>query len=115
MELLEALDYVRAELLSVGIRAEVDPRDVNPPAAWITLNQIEHGAVICGGSVIRVHVYLIVPDAGVIESTVQLQDMLNSALRVFDPDDATTPQTVQLSGGGNPLPALRLVLDVQTD
>lgn len=115
MDILEALDSVRAELSSVGIRAEVDPRDVNPPGAWIALNTIDHATVVCGGSTIRTHVYLIVPDNGVAESTTQLNEMLISALRVFDPDDSTTPTTVQLPGGGNPLPALRLVIDVQTD
>jgi hypothetical protein len=115
MDILEALDSVRAELSSVGIRAEVDPRDVNPPGAWIALNSIEHGQVMCGGGVVRTHVYLIVPDTGVAEATTQLSELLTSALRVFDPDDSTTATTVQLPGGGNPLPAFRLTIDVQTD
>ncbi len=115
MDILEALDTVRAELLSVGIRAEVDPRDVNPPGAWISLASIEHGTVVCGGSTVRTHVYLIVPDTGVAMATTGLSEMLTSALRVFDPDDDTTTTTVTLPGGGNPLPALRLVIDVQTD
>lgn len=115
MDLLEALDEVRAELESVGIRAEVDPRDVNPPGAWISVASIEHGTVVCGGSVVRTHVYLIVPDTGVATATTQLSEMLTSALRVFDPDEATTTTSVTLPGSGAALPSLRLVIDVQTD
>lgn len=115
MNILEALDAVRAELQSVGIRAEADPRDVNPPAAWIKLSDIQHGNYMDGGGTIRTHVYLIVPDNGYVESTTQLTDMLNDALRVFDPDDATIPESVQLPGGGNPLPAYRMTIDVHTD
>lgn len=115
MDLLEALDTVRAELASVGIRAEVDPRDVNPPGAWISLNEVQHGVVVDGSGVVRTHVYLIVPDTGIAQSTTQLSEMLTSALRVFDPDEATIVTTVQLPSGGNPLPSLRLTIDVHTD
>lgn len=116
MNILEALDHVRHELQSVGIRAEADPRDVNPPGAWITFESVEHGTVVCGGSVVRVHVYLIVPDTGVAQTTTQLSDMLTDLLRVIDPDEPTTKTSVQLPGAGAAgLPSLRVALDVQTD
>lgn len=114
MDILEALDSIRAELESVGIRAEVDPRDVNPPGAWITLGSIQHSAMLAGSN-IRANVFLIVPDTGIAEATTQLNEMLISALRVFDPDADTTPTSVALPDNGQALPALRLVIDVPTD
>jgi len=115
VQILETLDAIRAELATVGIRAEVDPRDVNPPGAWIALSSIEHNVAIDGTALLRTHVYLVVPDNGVATATTQLAEMLTSALRVFDPDDDTIPTTIQLPGGGNPLPAYRLTVDYHTD
>lgn len=115
MQILETLDAIRAELASVGIRGEVDPRDVNPPGAWIALSTIEHNVAIAGTGLLRAHVYLVVPDNGVATATTQLTELLNSALRVFDPDDDTIPTTIQLPGGGNPLPAFRLTIDTHTE
>jgi hypothetical protein len=114
MDLLEALDAVRAELAAVGIRGEVDARDVNPPGAWITIYEITHGVVVCGGDVVRVYVYLVVPDTGTTQAITQLSEMLTSAKTVFDLEDSTYIQSLALPGG-NSVPSMRLTVDVHTD
>lgn len=115
MDLLEALDMLRAELATVGVRAEIDPRDVNPPGAWLALNAITHNDVMCGGGTVQVYVYLIVPDNGIAQATTQLAELLTSALRVFDPDADTITTSVTLPNAGSGLPALRMTVEVQTD
>lgn len=114
MQVLEAMDSIRQTLQSAGIRAETDPRNVNAPGAWIALQSITHNAQLCGSGTVRLSVYLIVPDAGIDQSTANLALLLSSLLSVIDPDDDTTPTSVTLPGGGNGLPALRVTVDVAT-
>ncbi|WP_280383360.1 hypothetical protein [Nocardia wallacei] len=116
MNFLDAIDHVRDELRSVGIRADHEPRDVNPPGAWLQLASIAHHQMLCGANSVRVYVFLIVPDIGTAEASRLLSVLLTTALGVLDPDEDTVPTTVNLpSGGNNGCPALRLTVDVPLD
>lgn len=105
-----ALDLIRSQCLTAGIRAETDPRNVNAPGAWITVENVTHGATLDGARV-RVNVYLVVPNTGTEQSLADLDDMLDRLTRVIDPDAPTTPTQIALPDGSE-LPAVRVTVDV---
>lgn len=106
----DALDLIRSQCLVAGIRAETDPRNVNAPGAWITVESVTHGATMDSARV-RVNVYLVVPNTGTEQSLSKLDDMLDRLTGVIDPDAPTTPTQIALPDGSE-LPAVRVTVDV---
>ena len=106
----DALDLIRSQCLVAGIRAETDPRNVNAPGAWITVENVTHSATL-GCSTVRVNVYLVVPNTGTEQALSELDRLLDSLLRVVEPDAPTTPTQVALPDGSE-LPAVRVTVDV---
>jgi hypothetical protein len=103
---------LRNTLAGAGVPATLEPGQVDPPGAWITMRTMER-LTLAGGFSVRFHVYLIAPAVGVLEALDLLAPMLDRALTVFDPDEpvnlataVTLPHTP-----GQPLPAFLLVVD----
>jgi len=110
--MLAAVEQVRARVEQAGIRAVIDPRDIHPPAAWITVDQIRD-TFLRGDPEVDVAVLLIVPDSGHRVALANLSDLLDKLLAsgiVFDRE--IEPEAVTLPSGGSALPALKLVTTV---
>ncbi|WP_069160078.1 hypothetical protein [Nocardia altamirensis] len=114
LDITAVLGGVVAALRRAGVRAGVDPRDLNPPCAWVTGRSIAHD-LLGGGGTVTADVYLIAPDTGAAQALWALSGMLTKALTVLEPDgDTSLSERVTLPGGGGPLPAFRLTLDIET-
>lgn len=108
----DALDTVLAALDRGGIRATVEPPEINPPAAWIAARRLDTETLGCRWRVV-VDVYLIVPDTGIRYALDTLDTMLTRALDALDAadleiDGTDLDQSVTLPTGGGPLPAYRI-------
>lgn len=112
-DVVAALDFLKSRLEGVQIRAEADPRDLNPPCAWITADTLAAATVLCGDSDVACSVFLICPDNGLPHTLVALNEMLRQALTVISPTgEIDLRQSVALPGGGDPAPAFRIPVTV---
>lgn len=97
-----------AALRAAGVRADMDPSNLNLPAAWVTVEGIQ-AANLRTDVAIYVAVYLIAPDQDYGRALEALADLFNLAVPgVFSPDGQTVPQGVILPDSSTPLPALRV-------
>lgn len=110
---LAAVELVRDRVEQSGIRAAIDPRDLNPPGAWVTIDQIRD-VFLSGPPTVDVAVYLIVADQGQRASLANLSSLLDQLLAsgAVAVDQPIEPQGVTLPSGGSPLPALKLITTV---
>lgn len=114
LDIAAAAEDVVASLRSAGLRATVEPADVNPPAAWVTARTMAHD-LLGGGGTVAIDVYLIAPDTGTAQALRTLSSLLDKALTVVDPDaDTSLAEAVTLPGGGQPLPAFRVTVNHET-
>ncbi len=103
-------------LNAVGVRAAVDPRNVNPPGAWVTATGFDPD-IMCeleAGTVVA-DVYLVAPDLGTVAAHDALGVMLAPALTVVDAVGSIEITFLTLPGGGGPLPAYRIPTQMQID
>ncbi|WP_330182821.1 hypothetical protein OHB26_03660 [Nocardia sp. NBC_01503] len=108
------LDIVVSQLRAAGIRASVDPRDLNPPCAWVAARTVAHD-LLGGGGTVTADIYLIAPNIGVPQALKTLTGLLDQALTVIAPDaDTSLSERVPLPSGGDPLPAFRITVDLET-
>ena len=111
MSHLEVLDRLAELLTEAGVPADADPRNLRPPCAWLSLRSLDPNVMT--GATVRIDVYLIARDAGVIAAHSALSDMLDKTLGIIDADEPVAlDQSVTLSSGG-PLPAYRVTTDVE--
>jgi len=95
-------------LASIGIRAAIDPRDVNPPAAWLSLDTID--VTLAGITEADGLVVLVAPDVGMPRAMDVLVDMLTTIAEHIPGVSQARPDTVSLPDHGGPLPALRFTI-----
>lgn len=110
--ILAAIERIRDRVDQAGIRAVIDPRDIVPPAAWVTVDQVRD-TFLHGAPEVDVRVTLIVPDNGHRVALANLSDLLDQLLAsgiVFD--QPIEPEAITLPSGGSALPALKLVTTV---
>ena len=101
------------QLTAAGITASTDPRNLNPPCAWVSLDTLvfdRFGGDASGSAV----VLLIAADAGMPTAADTLAGLLNRYLSTPGLPIPTTcaADTAALPSGGGPLPALRLTLPI---
>lgn len=95
-----------------GIRATIDPRDVNAPAVWVSPRQIDHD-ILAGGTV-TVDLWLVAPDNGTPRALAVLDEMLSAVLGVVDPDAPTSlAESLKLPDSPAPLPAFRVTVQLE--
>ncbi|GMV27720.1 MAG: hypothetical protein AMXMBFR58_37510 [Phycisphaerae bacterium] len=107
-ELVDALGRVVDRLREAGIDATTDPRDLNPPCAWVTVHDITT-PVLCGSYEVRAAVCLIAGDAGSPQSLAALGAMLDTVTDCVTFDEPVAPMNIQPPGVGAPIPALVIV------
>lgn len=99
-------------LTAAGLRATIDPRDVNAPAVWVSPRQIAHD--ILSGGTVTVDLWLIAPDNGIPAALAVLADMLDTVLSVVDPDAPTSlAESLALPDTPAPLPAFRVTTELE--
>lgn len=101
------LDLVAA-LQAAGVRADLDPANLNLPAAWVTVDGIQ-AANVRGDVDLLAAVYFIAPDQDYARALEDLAEMFNLVIPgVLIPDGQVVPQGVVLPDSSTPLPALRV-------
>lgn len=108
----QPLQDVADLLTGAGLRAALDPQDVDPPGAWVTLEEFSQRTVR-GDLRVTAAVYLIAPNVDYRRAMEQLAQLFNLARTVLTPDGPVRAQGVILPADPTqPLPALRLPLFV---
>lgn len=110
-----AIVQLADELAAAGVRAAVDPRNLNPPCAWVKADKFDPDTFCSALSgQLTVDVWLLAANNGVVSSHTKLSELLEKALTVVDPTGPVEIDTVTLPSGGDPLPAYRIptILDI---
>ncbi|QNQ90879.1 hypothetical protein GP475_09680 [Corynebacterium poyangense] len=105
------LNDLVALLRETGIRADIDPRNLQPPCAWVAAKRIPDWTM-CQPE-ITADIVLIAPDNGVPHALDALENMLTSVVDTLATEghpisDVSLSDTVTLSGIGSPLPAFTI-------
>lgn len=112
MSVAAALELLAEKITDeAGIPATTDPRNVNPPGAWVGLDRLTD-PLLCGdwGTATAV-VMLVAPDVGHSRALAILSDHLDYLAAVV-PVEAVTADTATLSASPTPLPALRCTVTI---
>lgn len=111
--IVDTLQGLCDALSAEGVRASIDPRDLNAPCVWVTGNQATTDMYLCGGAEMRVDVYLVAPDHGYPRTLATLEEMLSKVLEVVQPDEPVSlAESVVLPDSANPLPAFMLTVNI---
>lgn len=98
-------------LVAAGVRATLNPADLNLPAAWVNVETIR-ALTVDGSLQLEVAVYLIAPDGDYTVAYDTLAELYNATATVLSPDGPVTPQGVVLPGTSTALPALRVPVNL---
>lgn len=99
-------------LTSAGVPATLDPAEVNPPGAWVALDQLR--LLTIGGQLqLTASVYLIAPDTTLMRALELLAPQLRLLLTVIAPDGPMVTQGVVLPADPTPLPAIRVPVNLK--
>lgn len=108
----DSVDELVTALIATGMRAEVDPSDLNLPGAWVAVESIR-SATVAGDLRLGVSVYLIAPDRDHRRAMASLADLYNQAIpAAITPDGPVVPTAVVMPDDPTPLPALRVPIDL---
>ncbi|MFW0784506.1 hypothetical protein AAFP35_08275 [Gordonia sp. CPCC 206044] len=115
MDILDELNALVTTLRDAGVDAYLDPRDLNPPCAWVVARNFTVCQTIGGSGEMQVEVYLIVPDLGYEQDCLQLNALLDRALEVIQPDEPVSlSEQVGIPGVTSPLPAYQITVNIPT-
>jgi len=108
--MLEVVDA----LASAGVSATIDPRNVNLPGVWVQRLTLTPD-LLCGGQTMRLRLVLVAPDVGTEQALDILDDLLDAAYKVAQPNTGTgtTDRTVLLPDSATPYPATYYDVDYQ--
>jgi hypothetical protein len=93
-----------------GVKATLDPSELNLPGVWITVDTFQ-ARTLNGGIRLTVSLWLIVPNVDPVRALEQLADLWRTVRTLVTPDGPTTTTSVILPG--NPteaMPAFRFPL-----
>lgn len=114
VRLVPALKDLCRVLTAAGVAASLDRATMKVPGAWVHPDTVAPYTLAAdhGPARTRVSVLLVAPASGDGEALADLCRLLDKALTVLDPDDDVDTSVV-LPVRNNPLPAFRLVVDVE--
>lgn len=102
--LRDLVDLLRA----AGVRADLDPANVNLPGAWVTLEGFQAANLTRDHRLLAV-VWLLVPDTDASRALEALADLFNQVVpALLIPDGQVNVQGVQLPDTTTVLPGLRV-------
>jgi hypothetical protein len=102
------------KLTAGGIRATVDPRDLNPPAVWVVLDEATYNKFgprhIWVG---RWQLWAVAGDAGTMQALRTLGVLSDDIRAVFPTITNGQPASLVQPSGGDPWPAIQWTLTLQ--
>lgn len=108
--ILDALTDVTDALRGRGLNADSDPRNLNIPGVWVTLDHYAGDRLTPDAATVTVALTVIVPDAGTPATLAQLDELVD-VIGVEFPGLGWEPRAVILpSQSPQPLPALTTTL-----
>ena len=113
------LEHLKAltEIVDPAVPASLDPRDVNPPAAWISGRRAEDLTLAGDPATIVCDIYLVARDAGIPDALEALEAMSTAlteqlAAAGVGIESIALDEAVTLPTGGGPLPAYRFTVKI---
>ena len=112
VQLDKAMAEIVDALTAAGVRASADERDMNPPAAYVSVRRLAWDRL--AGYSMDVAVYAVVPNTGRLPALAALGPMVEQIRAVWPAASATAEDLYPLDSG-DPLPAFRFDLSVTVD
>lgn len=111
--ILETLTHTVDRLTAAGIEATVDPRDLNLPAVWVTIDRLDLNRLSGDAATVTIGLTAIAPDSGNPTALTDLDDLVAAvdaefAGRSWDPRAVMLP-----SQSTTPLPALYTTITLE--
>lgn len=100
-------------LAAAGVHTVTDPRDIEPPCAWVSPSRIAYPTLAGRPRTVEWEVYLIAPDSGV--PLFHLGDLIDRAATVFPGIEARTLGLTIPNLSPDPLPAITFTIETETD
>lgn len=114
MNIIGTLESVVELLENAGIRAYIDPADVNPPCVWLLPTVLDPG-YLCGAGMLTIELYLVVGDVPAVQAMIGLTALLEQVIGVLDTEGTyDLGGAVSFPGGGAPYPAYKVTIQVPT-
>lgn len=111
--MFDKLDGLASLLRAAGLKADTDATKLTLPGVWIAPQLFTPVATLCGDGRWTVAVALIAADRSHEQSRRQLDDLWNAVRVILEPDSPLRVQTVSVTAGGAPMPAL--IFDLVVD
>lgn len=101
-------------LTAANVNAVADPRDLELPGIWVTINQVDFAALSGERYEMAFDCYLIAMDNGVPASLDQLSDQLTALTAAVNGNVSAQPITVTMPNhSADPLPALLVTITTE--
>ena len=110
-ELKALATALEAEYPEDPINAGLDPKQLNTPCVWVTLDAVTDWT-LAGKGEVRARLVLIVGDNDQLRAIEQLDALLERVAAVVTPMSDVLPTTYTKPGSSTPLPALTFTHDI---
>lgn len=106
-----------ADLTAAGLPTGLDPRNLNPPCAYLAPRLIDYDRLDAATQTVQWELYLLAPDTEPVRALDMLTGLLDTLATVADPGEVQ-PVTLQLrnhSAGGLPAFLVTLTTEITKD
>ncbi len=110
----DAVDEVLGRLAAAGVSATPDPRDLNLPAVWVTVDGVSTRLLAAGVALVDLTLVAIVPDTGIPGTLDDLDDLVVAVEAAFPALEWETRAVALPSMGKTPLPALSTTIQLRS-
>jgi hypothetical protein len=107
-----AAGQVVARLRAAGLAAAVDPRDLDPPAVWVQLADVDLSRFKAGQYLATWNLTLIAPDSGTSQALATLGRLSADLVDAFPTIRTGQALGVILPGGPDPMPAMQYTVQL---
>lgn len=108
----ESLTYVQGILTGHDVPAAIDPRDLNLPAVWVTIDGYDTDRLNQAAGTISVTLFAIATDSGTPTSLEQLDTLVDGVTTALGGANWESRAVLLVSQGPTPLPALSTTISL---
>lgn len=106
---------LRDELRALDVRATIEPVDINPPCAYLTVKHIEDRHLAAGVITVEWFLYLVAQPGKSVDVLRQIDELRDKVLPAFRTNGIGEAVELALPGGGKPAPAIQCTIRTKVE